>query len=68
MGINIMAMLRTVRRVLSFEMTIAEWVGTAVMLAVPYLAVGVLWSLIDHGHLGSIVWWPVRLVSMVCTA
>ena len=26
-------------------MTIAEWIGTAVLLAVPYLLVGVLWTL-----------------------
>ena len=42
-------MLGTLRRVLSFEMTIAEWIGTAVMLAVPYLVVGALWSLRTRG-------------------
>ena len=36
-------MLSALKSVLSFEMTIAEWIGTAVMLAVPYLAIGVLW-------------------------
>ncbi len=49
-------------------MTIAEWIGLAAMLAVPYLAVGVLWALIDSGGIRSIVWWPVRVVSMVCLA
>ena len=42
-------MLSTLRRVLSFEMTIAEWIGTAVMLAVPYLVIGALWSLTHSG-------------------
>jgi hypothetical protein len=32
------------KRVLSFEMTIAEWIDTAAMLAVPYLAIGALWA------------------------
>ena len=67
-------MLSTLRRVLSFEMTIAEWIGTAVMLAAPYLVIGALWSLTHSGDfahthgldravsvLGSIVWWPVQL-------
>ena len=74
-------MLGTLRRVLSFEMTIAEWIGTAVMLAVPYLVVGALWSLtrsgdFAHTHglawavsvLGSIVSWPVEFASTVCLA
>ncbi len=61
-------MLTVLRRVLSFEMTIAEWIGLAAMLAVPYLAVGVLWALIDSGGIRAIVWWPVRVVSMVCLA
>ena len=42
-------MLSALRSVLSFEMTIAEWIGTAVMLAVPYLAIGVLWALTHSG-------------------
>jgi hypothetical protein len=62
-------MLSMLRQILVFEMTIAEWIGTAVMLAVPYLAIGVLWSLIHGGSaLASIVWWPVQLVSTVCLA
>jgi hypothetical protein len=62
-------MLSILRRVLSFEMTIAEWIGTAAMLAVPYLVVGALWSLTHAGNvLQSIVWWPVLLVSTACLA
>ncbi|HTH87556.1 hypothetical protein [Mycobacterium sp.] len=49
-------------------MTIAEWIGTAVMLAVPYLAIGVLWALTHAGDVRAIVWWPVMLVSTVCLA
>ncbi|MEN3319837.1 MAG: hypothetical protein V7643_3238 [Mycobacterium sp.] len=50
-------------------MTIAEWIGTAVMLAAPYLVIGALWSLTHAGNvLQSIVWWPVLLVSTVCLA
>jgi hypothetical protein len=61
-------MLSTLRRGLSFEMTIAEWIGTAAMLAVPYLAIGVLWSGTHDRQFGSIVWWPTLLVSTVCLA
>jgi hypothetical protein len=53
-------MLSTLRRLLSFEMTIAEWIGTGLMLAVPYLVVGVLWALTHNARLGSIVWWLVQ--------
>ncbi len=60
-------MLTTLRRVLSFEMTIAEWIGTAAMLAVPYLLIGAVWSLTHSGHvLRSILFWPALLVSAVC--
>ena len=74
-------MLAKVRRILSFEMTIAEWIGTAAMLPVPYLLVGVIWSLIhtdqlSHSHgaarvvafLGSVALWPVLAVTDVCLA
>lgn len=70
-------MLAKVRRILSFEMTIAEWIGTAAMLAVPYLLVGVIWShQLSHSHgaarvvafLGSVASWPVLAVTDVCLA
>ena len=61
-------MLSSLRRVLSFEMTIAEWIGTALMLAVPYLVIGVVWALTHAGDVRAIVWWPVMLVSTVCLA
>jgi hypothetical protein len=62
-------MLSTLRRALSFEMTIAEWIGTAVMLAVPYLLVGALWAVTHSGNvLRAIAIWPVLLISSVCMA
>ncbi|MGE2690971.1 hypothetical protein [Mycolicibacterium pulveris] len=76
-----MGVLSAVRKVLSFEMTIAEWIGTAVMLAVPYLVVGVVWTAFHLDYintinaegvnrlialLGSVATWPVLLFSTVC--
>lgn len=72
-------MLTAVRKVLGFQMTIAEWIGTAIILAIPYLVVGVIWSVTHTGQLagmntldatvsflGSIVSWPVLLFTNVC--
>lgn len=72
-------MLTAVRRVLGFQMTIAEWIGTAIILAVPYLIIGMVWALTHTDHLdgmqgsdavvsflGSIVSWPVLLFTNVC--
>jgi hypothetical protein len=68
-----------VRQVLAFEMTIAEWIGAAAILAVPQLLVGMKWTAVAGGHLGwqgyarkpsilaSIVSWPVLPASTVCT-
>lgn len=59
-------------------MTVAEWIGTAVMLAVPYLAIGAVWTAIHADELGApgfervvsilvtIVVWPALLVASVC--
>ncbi len=81
MIINIGAMLAALRKFLGFEMTIAEWIGTAILAAIPYLVIGVIWSAthIDHldgmsgidrtvSVLGSVVSWPVLLFSDVCMA
>ena len=72
-------MLAAVRKFLGFEMTIAEWLGTAILAVIPYLVIGVIWSLthtqqlsgltgIDRAvsFLGSILSWPVLLFSDVC--
>jgi hypothetical protein len=81
MIINIGAVLDTLRKSLAFEMTIAEWIGTAILAAVPYLVIGVIWSATHSDHpagltgvdraasfLGSVVSWPVLLFSDVCMA
>ncbi|RDH76400.1 hypothetical protein DVS77_21895 [Mycolicibacterium moriokaense] len=72
-------MLDVLRKFLGFEMTIAEWIGTAILAAVPYLVIGMIWSATHTGHLaglsgidktvsllGSVVSWPVLLFSDVC--
>ncbi|MCV7064674.1 hypothetical protein [Mycolicibacterium houstonense] len=72
-------MLTAVRKILGFQMTIAEWIGTAIILAVPYLLIGLIWSLTHTGHLadmdrtsavvsflGAIASWPVLLFTNVC--
>ena len=49
-------------------MTIAEWIGAGAMLAVPYLATGVLWALVNSGGIAAIVWWPAQMASTACLA
>ena len=81
MLINIDAVLATIRKFLGFEMTIAEWIGTAILAAIPYLIIGVIWAVTHSGELrgmhgmdrvvsilGSVVSWPVLLFSDVCMA
>lgn len=72
-------MLTKLRNLLDYKMTVAELIGLAVILGVPYLLVGVAWSSTHTEHLdqmrgadmvvsflGSIVSWPVLLFSNVC--
>ncbi len=72
-------MITGLRRILGYQMTIAEWIGTALILGIPYLAIGVIWSLTHTDRLsalegtdlvvsllGSIVSWPVLFFSNVC--
>jgi hypothetical protein len=81
MIINIVAVLATLRKLLAVEMTIAEWIGTAILAAVPYLVIGVIWAVTHADPLdgfgltgravslvGSVVSWPVLLFSDVCMA
>jgi hypothetical protein len=69
------------RRFLDVEMTIAEWIGTALLAVIPYLVIGVVWAATHAAHLdgmagldrtvsilGSVVGWPVLLFSDVCMA
>jgi len=72
-------MLTTLRKLLDYKMTVAELIGLAVIVGVPYLLVGLVWSATHTSHLhqmhgadmvvsflGSIVSWPVLLFSNVC--
>ncbi len=81
MIINIVAMLTALRKLLGVEMTLAEWIGTAVLAAIPYLVIGMLWTLTHIDHLNglgrvdqvaslvvSVISWPVLLFSDVCVA
>ncbi|BBY43697.1 hypothetical protein [Mycolicibacterium celeriflavum] len=73
-------MLSAVRKVLTFEMTIAEWIGTALMLAAPYLVIGVVWTALNRDQLdgtglswlgqliATIAFWPAMVFSAVCVA
>jgi hypothetical protein len=72
-------MLEKARRVLGFQLTIAELIGIALILGAPYLLIGTIWSTTQTEHLrhmhgidlvvsflGSIVNWPVLLFANVC--
>ena len=68
-----MAVINRLRQILSYELTVAEWIGLALVLGTPYLIVGVIWSSTHTDHLhsmhgpvgrlvsGSIASWPVFL-------
>ncbi|MGB2918935.1 MAG: hypothetical protein WA944_25325 [Mycobacterium sp.] len=63
-------MLGAARRVLDYRMTVAEWIGTALLLGAPYLVIGVVSALARSGasvDLGAILWWPLLLIPDVCT-
>lgn len=68
-----------VRNLLNYQLTIAELIGIAVLLAIPYLIIGGIWSAthtehLQHMHgadlavsfLGSIASWPALLFTDVC--
>jgi hypothetical protein len=72
-------MLEKVRRILGYQLTIAELIGIGIILGTPYLLVGTIWSTTHTAHLqqmhgadlvvsflGSIVSWPVLLFANVC--
>ena len=63
------------------RLTIAEWLGTAVIVNVPYLLLGVAWSAANsdrfadlHGvelvltFVGTVLCWPVLWLPNVCAA
>ncbi len=72
-------MFGALRRLLGFQVTIAELFVVGLILGTPYLIVGVIWSSTHTAHLqhmtgagmvlaylGSIVAWPVLLFTDVC--
>lgn len=71
-------MLKRLDRIFSYEMKVSEFVGTFVILGIPYGLIGLVWSLTHTSHLrelhgldviisflGSIVCWPVLTFSNV---
>ena len=74
-------MLTTLQKLFDVEMTIAEWLGTGVILGVPYLALGIAWSVANADRfagLQGVEWvltfvaavlsWPVLWLPNVCAA
>ena len=72
-------MLEMVRRILAYQLTVAQLIALGVLIGAPYLVVGVVWSTTHTAHLqhmrgadlvvsflGSMVCWPVLLFSDVC--
>ncbi|MGV9675773.1 hypothetical protein ACWDSJ_10890 [Nocardia sp. NPDC003482] len=72
-------MLKKLDRLLAYEMKVSEFLGTLIILAVPYGLIGLIWSLTHTAHLrqlhgidvvvsflGAIVCWPVLTFSNVC--
>lgn len=66
-------------RVLSYRVSVGELIGLGLIAGTPYLIIGLVWSLTHTAHLhdmqgldlvvsflGSIVSWPVLLVSNIC--
>ena len=72
-------MLTTLRRLMDFELSLAELIGVGVILAGPYLLIGLVWTC-THAHsvdglrgvellvavMGSIALWPALLLVHVC--
>jgi hypothetical protein len=72
-------MLARLRRLMEFELSLAELVGVGAFLAGPYLLIGLVWILV-HAHsvdglrgvellvsvLGSIALWPALMFASVC--
>jgi hypothetical protein len=72
-------MLATLRKLLSSQMTIAEWMGTGLLLSLPYIALGIIWSVANAERfdglrgadralavVGSVLAWPVLWLPNVC--
>jgi len=74
-------LLTMARKVLTFEMTIAEWIGLGLMVAAPYGVVGLIWAFAHlrdlegaHGvgwlllFVRAVIAWPVLLGENLCVA
>jgi NADH:ubiquinone oxidoreductase subunit 4 (subunit M) len=72
-------MLDTIRRVLGYQVSIAQLIAVGLIIGTPYLLIGAIWSTTHTAHLqsmhgadlavsflGSIVSWPVLLFANVC--
>ncbi len=72
-------MLSKLNRMLNYEMKVSEFLGTLIIIGIPYGLIGVVWTLTHTSHikeldgidlvisfLGSIVCWPVLTFSNVC--
>lgn len=72
-------MLTKLNRLLNYEMKVSEFLGTLIIIGIPYGLIGVVWTLTHTSHLnqlhgidlvisflGSIVCWPVLTFSNVC--
>jgi len=70
--------LKKLDRIFSYEMKVSEFIGTLIILAIPYGIIGVIWSVTHTSHLrdmhgidvivsflGSIVCWPVLIFANV---
>jgi hypothetical protein len=72
-------MLTRFRRLMDFELSLAELIGVGVILAGPYLLIGLVWAC-THAHsvdglrglellvsvMGSIALWPALLLVHIC--
>ncbi|OAN35436.1 hypothetical protein [Mycolicibacterium iranicum] len=69
----------SVRRIMDYEMTLAEWFGTGLLLGAPHCVIGLVFSVfrpdyIEHADgvakvaafVGSVLFWPVLLFTDVC--
>lgn len=56
-----------VRQILGYEMRIAEWIGLAALLSIPYLVIGLGWAVTHSGpFIGSVLAWPLLLLYSFC--
>ncbi|MBX7447776.1 hypothetical protein GR927_07215 [Mycolicibacterium sp. 3033] len=71
-------MVGVLRKVFAYEMTIAEWIGLAMLVNIPHILLGLLWTATHPDHLagvhgvekvaaliGGIAFWPVLWVAEV---